>query len=351
MYFYYYYQLSNPRSFISYFLLLQVMNREEGGPIDQPTTSSTQANHATGRSLVDLFVKWGSEEHERKLEKGEAQGYPFREATIRSFRAMIAIQVTISFFHAIGGWLADRKKPDQTYYAPLVTLQYLSNIFNAVFAKHTHHTIIYNEPKNGEGDPLWYVTLRRRLQGLVGGRKVETGDTYRNQSDNIDRSLNIDIQFALIHKNSQHSYEMHAALICESQGLNRANENGLQCWHRVRWCNTRGCMIMSWMCEKTMTEKFVSLWDDWKTWVLSFSHAMACLWMVGNGRRHLHADSVKDDNWIFLNLCTKSDVSATFNAAIRSTKGSVHGLTDNHTSKGFRSGGADYILETNGKCY
>jgi hypothetical protein len=329
-------------------------NRDTNDPITGPTTGAAKSNHGSGKTTFNLFIEWGTQEHGNRQRKTPPESYAYRNDVIAYFNGLTSDQVTQHLFQSIAGWLADRVKKVHNngkieYYTPNGTLQYLSNIYMAIFGKYRDHILKIGMPLNSDGTPKWYVELRYYLQGLVCARTIDAGDSLVKQSEKIERALNIRLQGALIKQNSKTSYGMHAALTCEAQGCNRASENGLQCWHRASFNFDKGCTEMQWVCAKTKSEKYLSLWDDWDNYLLSFPHAMACLWLAGNGRELLHADSSRDENWMFIKLATVSDVSGALNTSIRSVMKEVPEITVNHTSKGYRNGGGDYILATEGK--
>jgi hypothetical protein len=329
-------------------------HREANDPITGPTTAAARSNHLSGKKLFNIFIEWGTTEHEIRQRKRPPEIYEYRKEVIANFNELVSDQVTQLLFNSIAGWLADRvKRVDEggkvEYYTPNGTLQYLSNIYMAVFGKFKEHRLKINMPMTLDGNPKWYIELRYYLQGLVCARTIDAGDSLLKQSEKIERALNIRLQGALMKQNTKHSYGMHAALTTEAQGCSRASENGLQCWHRASFNFDKGCTEMHWVCAKTKSEKYLSLWDDWENYVLSFPHAMACLWLAGNGRDQLHADANKDENWMFVKLALVSDVSGLLNTAIRSVRDQVPEISSNHTSKGYRNGGGDYILATEGK--
>ena len=66
--------------------------------------------------------------------------------------------MTQLLFNSIAGWLADRvKRVDEggkvEYYTPNGTLQYLSNIYMAVFGKFKEHRLKINMPMTLDGNP------------------------------------------------------------------------------------------------------------------------------------------------------------------------------------------------------
>jgi hypothetical protein len=202
--------------------------REPGAPVTTSVKRARAANHLQGQTLYCEFLVDGDTRNVAAIAFG-LESTNYCQNVMGSFDYLQDTSVTIGLFQAVGGWLVDRKKspnskdPDGEYYAPSVSLQYTSNFYNAIVDKIPRHRLLdpHQEKFNKDGDPVWYANLRHNMQGIVGERKYETGETFTQQSDPIGRILHSLIQGALINKGTVKAYEDRAGLTIEAQGINR----------------------------------------------------------------------------------------------------------------------------------
>jgi len=197
-------------------------------------------------------------------------------------------------------------------------------------------------------DTDWYKTLYNNVKIKASRREFEKGNNVSDGSASIWRTILISLCLYLLSENQKYNGYFNRALICSLyHALGRAGELALNAWPSVEYNTSLLAPQLMWKEFKTGKSCPISFFPDFCSYLIDWCHCMFC-YLVSDGSDSYSTQSsgVPDGNtFLFPSLRHKDqnaiarDVTALLHKVAKT--GKVVGLTQKHSSQGFKHGAAD----------
>ena len=269
---------------------------------------------------------------------------PFKEITIEYLlddETQDGSLRVFDLFRRFGSFLS-QKVADRTesgYYAPGTAYQLFSNFKMAVDKKVSGKCQHLREPLN-----TWYEQLGHQLRRKCVKQAAKRGDKIADSADAIWRDMLISICQYLVVSSYNTGHLWRVVFVTLYLVIGRASEAATATWDSMVWNTTLKCPELNWVELKTGKTCPVTLFCDSSNWEICWWHSMFCYLMSdGAGTYDISGGQFADGKDFLFPYLLSQDVAlgATKTLHDLASLGVIPGLTERHTSHGFKAGASD----------
>jgi hypothetical protein len=245
-----------------------------------------------------------------------------------------------TILHNFAFWLLKEKQSNGKFYAPAVSVGFLSN-FKTVLCKKFHKMEIVKEIEMLASAVNWYSDLHSCLEMRATVAAIERGEQVNKKTLSVGRQIIIYVTRHLLKQDKAESYENRAVLAILRQAVGRGGEIGSSVWCTSSFNLDTEQWELEWPEEKTGTANLMSFSRDNTNYELDVFHAMACYTMLLEGRY-----TPDDQGYLFPCFANmrKGGASTKVTNIMKQCVGKVEGVTDRMTASGIRVGSTDEMV-------
>ena len=188
-----------------------------------------------------------------------------------------------TILHDYAYWLLNQKQSNGKFYAPSVTVTFLS-YFKTVLCKNFDKVDVVREIEMLAPAVNWYSDLYGCLEMRATVAAIERGEDVCSKTLSVGRHITVEITRYLLKQDKSECYENRAVLAMLRQAVGRGGEIGSFVWQTSSFNHDTEQWELDWPKEKTGTANLMTFSRDNTNYEIDVFHAMACYTMLLEGR-------------------------------------------------------------------